>query len=246
MGVFERMGRVLSANFNALLEKAEDPSRSLDSMLGEMQEHVRGARRELIRAVAAEKQLREKLAEQEGEIKRWTDRAELAVKRGEDELARGALGQKRRLSETRTRSLALIDEARENVLELKAAFERMQQKLAELRARKGTIAVQAQIAEQQARGASLPEALGAKAGGQPFEALKDMEDRLDSVDAVFEAQREVDEALGPTHGVSGMTAAEVESRFLELERSQPAAAPAKVDPVEDDLAQLKKKFRVQS
>jgi len=244
MGVFERMGRVLSANFNALLEKAEDPSRSLDSMLGEMQEHVRGARRELIRAVAAEKQLREKLGEQEGEIKRWTDRAELAVQRGEDELARGALGQRRRLSETRTRSLALINEQRENVLELKAAFERMQQKLGELRARKGTIAVQAQIAEQTARGASLPEALGAKAGGQPFEALKDMEDRLDSVDAVFEAQREVDEVLGPTRGVSGMTSAEVESRFLELERAQPAA-PAAVDPVEDDLAQLKKKFRVQ-
>lgn len=245
MGVFERMGRVLSANFNALLEKAEDPSRSLDSMLVEMQEHVRGARRELIRAVAAEKQLREKLGEQAAEIQRWTARAELAVKRGDDELAKGALAQRRRLSETHTRSLALIDEQRENVLELKAAFERMQQKLAELRGRKGTIAVQAQIAEQTARGASLPEALGAKAGGQPFEALRDMEDRLDSVDAVFEAQREVDEVLGPTRGVSGMTPSEVESRFLELERAQPTATPAAADPLEDELTQLKKKFRVQ-
>jgi phage shock protein A len=246
MGVFERMGRVLSANFNALLEKAEDPSRSLDSMLVEMQDHVRGARRELIRAVAAEKQLREKLAEQEGELQRWTNRAELAVKRGDDELAKGALAQRRRLSEAQTRGQALIGEQRENVSELKAAFERMQQKLGELRARKGTIAVQAQIAGQTARGASLPEALGAKAGNQPFEALRDMEDRLDSVDAVFEAQREVDEALGPARGVSGMTTAEVEGRFLELEREQPAATPTGADPVEDELAQLKKKFRVQT
>lgn len=246
MGVFERMGRVLSANFNALLEKAEDPSRSLDSMLLEMQEHVRGARRELIRAVAAEKQLREKLGEQEGELQRWTNRAELAVKRGDDELAKGALAQRRRLSESHTRGQALVSEQRENVLELKAAFERMQQKLGELRARKGTIAVQSQIAEQTARGASLPEALGAKAGNQPFEALRDMEDRIDSVDAVFEAQREVDEVLGPTRGVSGMTAAEVEGRFLELERTEPAVAPAGADPVEDELAQLKKKFRVQT
>lgn len=245
MGVFERMGRVVSANFNALLEKAEDPSRSLDWMLTEMQEHVRGARRELIRAVAAERQLRGKLAEQDGEIQRWSGRAELAVKSGDDELAKSALTQRRRLSESKSKSEALIREQRENVLELKAAFERMQEKLAELRARQGTIGVQLQIAQQVTATGSLPEALGAKAGNQPFEALRDMEDRLDSVDAVFEAQREVDEALSPGRGVSGMTAAEVEGRFLELERAQapkPSGTEASVD---DDLAQLKTKFRVQ-
>jgi phage shock protein A len=247
MGVFGRMGRVLSANFNALLEKAEDPSRSLDLMLTEMAEHVRGARRELIRAVAAERQLRTKLEEQQGELQRWTERAELAVKAGDDELAKGALAQRRRLSESKARSEALISEQRENVLEVKAAFERMQQKLGELRSRQGTIAVQAALGEQVARAGNVAEALGARAGGQPFEALKDMEDRLDSVDAVFEAQREVDEALVPARGVSGMSAAEVESRFVELERGQRAGAPSvEASAIEDDLVQLKKKFRIQT
>jgi phage shock protein A len=247
MGVFERMGRVLSANFNALLERAEDPGRSLELMLTEMQEHVRGARRELIRAVAAERQLRGKRAEQESELQRWSGRAELAVKSGDDELAKGALAQRRRVAENAARSEALLAEQRENVLEVKAAFERMQQKIAELRARQGTIGVELQIARQVALTGNLPEALGAKAGGQPFEALKDMEDRLDGVDAVFEAQREVDEALSPGRGVSGMTAAEVESRFLELERGQRAVGTANAEPsVDDELVQLKKKFRIKT
>ena len=98
MGIFERMGRVASANFNALLDRADSPEKSLDLTLREMREQLRAARREVVRSLAAEKQLRNKVAELERDVTRWASRAELAVKQGNDALARDALAFKRRVA----------------------------------------------------------------------------------------------------------------------------------------------------
>jgi phage shock protein A len=245
MGIFERMGQALSARFNSLLEAAEDPGKSLDLMLREMQEHVRAARRELVRALAAERQLAARATELDSELQRWVGRAELAVRSGAEDLAKSALLQRRRVANERARTQALQGEQRANVLELKLAFERMQQKIAELSARQNTIAVQSRLAQHGS--GSLAEGLGAKAGSQPFEALRDMEDRIDNVDAVFEAQREVDAVLSSERGPGGMSAAEVESKFQELERAGHAPAlPSAESSVDEDLAQLKKKIRIQT
>ena len=53
MGIFERMGRVASANLNALLDAADSPEKSLDLTLREMRDQLRAARREVVRALAA-------------------------------------------------------------------------------------------------------------------------------------------------------------------------------------------------
>src|SRR5688572_33303057 len=98
MGIFERMGRIASANFNSLLDSADSPEKSLDLTLREMREQLRAARREVVRGLAAEKQLRNKVADIGREVTRWESRAELAVRHGKDELARDALAQKRRLA----------------------------------------------------------------------------------------------------------------------------------------------------
>ena len=56
MGIFDRMGKVISSNFNSLLDSADDPSKSVDLTLGEMRDQVRAARQEVVSSVAAEKQ----------------------------------------------------------------------------------------------------------------------------------------------------------------------------------------------
>ena len=63
MGIFDRMGKVISSNVNALLDKAEDPKKSLDLIVEEMKDQVRAARKELVDAVAAEKVLRKTVDE---------------------------------------------------------------------------------------------------------------------------------------------------------------------------------------
>jgi phage shock protein A len=239
MGIFERMGKVASANFNALLDATDSPEKSLDLTLREMREQLRGARREVVRALAAEKQLRNKAEEFAREVALWEKRAELAVRRNDDSLAREALAQKRRVTAERDRTEALRVQQRQNALEMKAEFERMERKMEEFSARQGTIAV---LARQAASG-GLP---GARSGESPLSAWQDMEDRIENIDAVFEAQREVDEVLAEGRGPSGMNSSEVEAQFAALERKGPAEpAAAGGGEIDAELSALKQKFRVQ-
>jgi phage shock protein A len=238
MGIFERMGRVASANFNALLDATDSPEKSLDLTLREMREQLRAARREVVRSVAAEKQLKNSVAELDRDVSLWEGRAELAVRRGDDQLAKDALAQKRRVAAERERTEALRVQQRQSALEIKADFERMERKMEEFSARQGTIAV---LARQAASGS-----LGATGGGEtPLSAWQEMEDRLDNVDVVFEAQREVDEALAERRGPGGMTRAEVEAQFAALEGKAGAAPASTGNPeLEEELSALKKKYRV--
>jgi phage shock protein A len=240
MGIFERMGRVASANFNALLDATDSPEKSLDLTLREMRDQLRAARREVVRSVAAEKQLKNSVAELDREISLWESRAALAVRRADDQLAKDALAQKRRVVGERERTEALRVQQRQSALEMKAEFERMERKMEEFSARQGTIAV---LARQAATGG-----LGER-GETPLSAWQEMEDRLDNVDVVFEAQREVDEALAERRGPGGMTRAEVEAQFAALERAsdkEPGSLPASKANAELDaeLSALKKKYRV--
>jgi phage shock protein A len=238
MGIFQRMGKVASANFNALLDATDSPEKSLDLTLREMREQLRGARREVVRALAAEKQLRNKVDEYAREVALWEKRAELAVRRNDDPLAREALAQKRRVTAERERTEALRVQQRQNALEMKAEFERMERKMEEFSARQGTIAV---LARQAAAGG-----LGGTGSAEsPLSAWQDMEDRIENIDTVFEAQREVDEVLAEGRGPSGMTPSEVEAQFAALERKAPAEPSAAGGELDAELSALKQKFRVQ-
>ncbi|HEX6764687.1 MAG TPA: PspA/IM30 family protein [Polyangiaceae bacterium] len=241
MGMFDRMGRVISSNFNALLDRVEDPKKSLEQTLQDMRAQIRAARQEVVRAVAAGKQLEKKTTELDTESERWGTRAELAVKHGDDDLAREALLQKRRIVSERDRAEALRGEQRAAALEMKAELERMEQKVKEVEARKGTLA--AKMSQVKAGGGA--ESLGAR-GPSAFEEFRRMEDQIEAVETSVQAQRELDEVMGGGHGPGGMTRDEVEAKFRALETGQAPGpgAPARPD-VEDELKAIKKRVRVE-
>ena len=242
MGIFDRMGRVISSNFNALLDKADDPKKSIELTLQEMAGQIKAARQEVVRSVAAEKQLKGKIAELDAEVEKWAKRAELAIKHDDDDLAREALLQKRRLTGERDRAEALRAEQRGAALEMKAELERMEQKVDELKARKGTLIARA----EQARSGGEVEALGSRgAGGKAFEEFRRMEDQIEGVETAFAAQREVDEALGGGRGPGGMTREEVEAKFRSLEYGGGSGEKSESkSEVDDELQALKKKIRI--
>lgn len=237
------MGRVISANFNSVLDKLEDPKKSLEQTLNEMREQIRAARQEVVRAVASEKQLRGKVEELDKEVEKWDKRAELAVQKDDDDLAREAIVQKRRVVGDRDRAEALRAEQRGAALEMKQELERMEQKVKEVEARKGTIAAQV----QQARAGGGPEGLGARGGseGGAFGEFRRMEDQIEAVETTVQAQRELDDVLNPK-GPSGLSRSEVEAKFRALESGAVPAAPgaAPVTEVDQELEQLKKRVRV--
>jgi len=126
MGLFDRASRAVTANFNALLDRLEDPKKEIDLTINDMEDQVRLARQEIVRAVASEKQLKKKVDDLKIENDKWEQRAELAVKHGDDDLAREALRQRRRLGAEVDRAEAMRVEQRNAALELKADLEKME------------------------------------------------------------------------------------------------------------------------
>lgn len=239
MGIFDRMGKVISSNFNALVDGLQDPRKSVEQTLLDMQEQIRAARREVVSAVAAEKQLRGKLDELAAEADKWASRAELAVKNGDDELARDALLQKKRVTSERDRAEALRAEQRAAAHEMKAELERMEQKATELEHRKGALVAQAAQAKAGADGS------GKRVGGAAFAEFRRMEDQIEAVETTVQAQRELDGLLNPA-GPGGMTRDEVEAKFRQLEAGVgPTAEKLKRSEVDDELQAIKKRVRVE-
>lgn len=242
MGIFDRMGKVISSNVNSLLDKAEDPKKSVDLLIEEMGDQIRKGRQEVVSAIAAEKQLKQKVAELDGRIDKWQHRAELAVKAQDEPLAREALQQKKRLVGERDKAEAMRAEQRGIALRMKDELERADAKLKDLQARKGTIVAR----YEQARAGGGAEALGAKGDGPtPFDEFKRIEDKMDRAESETEAMREAREVLEPGAG-RGMSAEELEAKFEKLERGEPAGGdkPAGDSDVEDELKALRKKFRI--
>jgi phage shock protein A len=241
MGILSRVAQVMSSNFNALLDKAEDPRKSLELTLQEMREQIHAARKEVVSGVASEKQLKKKVEELDQEVEKWSSRAELAVRNNDDALAREALLQKRRAVGDRDRAEAMRGEQRASALEMKEALERMERTVKEFELRKGTIATRA----EQAKAGGGVEALGKKgAGAGAFDEFRRMEDKIETAEHTVLAQGEV-EAVLDGRGPGGLSPAEVEAKFRALESGSSAspASPAKGE-VEDELQALKKKIRI--
>lgn len=242
MGIFDRMGRVISSNVHALLDKVEDPKKSVDLLVSEMKEQIKRARDEVVAALAAEKQLKKRVEELDAEAERWTRRAELALTSNDESLAREALVQKQRIVAERDRAEAMRAEQRGAALQMKRELERMEQRQKELEARKGTIAVRA----AQAKEGGGPTALGAKGGASAFDEFRRMEEKIDRVETEATVAREVDEILDEGKQRSGMSRDELEARFAALEAGHPSREGEKPggSAVDQELAALKSRIRV--
>jgi phage shock protein A len=237
MGIFDRMGKVIQSNLNSLLDKAEDDKKLVELNLDEMDVQIKAGHQEVIQAVAAEKQLRKKVDDLRADVERWDKRAELALKSGDESLAREALKQKKRASGEADTAEKARAEQRDVAVRMKDELERMKEKLSALKLRKGTIVARA----QQARGGSTSEQLGAKGGSSAFDNFRRMEEKIEGREAEGLAMAEVEEALG-----KGQKSEDLEAKFRELERSVGGKGEegGKTSEIDEELAALKKRIRV--
>jgi phage shock protein A len=235
MGIFDRMGKVISSNVNSLLDKAEDQKKILELNIEEMEEQLKRAQKEVIAAVAGEKQLKKKCDELAVDQDKWEKRAELALKAGDEALAREALKQKKRvLAEIEATEKGRVSQ-RNVALTMKEELERMKERFAEIKLRKGTLAARAEQAKSGASG----EGLGARGGSNAFENFRKMEEKIEGTEAEVNAMSEVDEALGKSPAKE-----DLEAKFRDLERSIDKGEGGAKSDVDEELAALKKRIRV--
>jgi phage shock protein A len=135
MGIFTRFSDIVNSNINAILDKAEDPEKIVRLMIQEMEDTLVEVRSAAARSIADKKDLNRKLESFDAEVRDWDDKAELAVRKGREDLAKAALVEKSRVQAAVDALKADYAAVDEGLAKLNEDIARLEAKLADAKAR---------------------------------------------------------------------------------------------------------------
>ncbi|HEY7376905.1 MAG TPA: PspA/IM30 family protein [Polyangia bacterium] len=216
MGILGRLSSLVKSNVNDVIDRMQDPAKEIDQMVRDMEESARQARTEVAQCLAAEKQLQKRVADLDGEGAEWGKRAELAVRAGDDALAKEALRRKAEKEAERVEAQKAVQEQGVYADQLTQALKALDARLADVKLRQGSLRAKARANKK-----------GSPLSGKTS-AFDDFDRMAGKIDAV-EAEAGLDEQL------AGRTA---ESAAAERKLNELAAQST----VDDALAELKKKL----
>jgi phage shock protein A len=133
MALLERVGTLLRANINDLIEKAEDPEKLAKQLVLDMENQLLQVKTQVAIAIADQHLLQKKLKEHEDAMNQWNRKAELAVQKQQDDLARAALGRNLSSQQFVASFSQQLEDQNAETETLRNAFGRLQQKLSETR-----------------------------------------------------------------------------------------------------------------
>ena len=139
MSIFNRVNDVIQSNIAAMLDKAEDPEKLLNLMLSEMQEALNECRSTAAALLCEEKTLKRQIAQKQKDLTLWQTKAELAVAKNRDDLAKSALVEKQRVDEQIVAKNTQLNTLKESIEKITADCERLQQKMAQAKSKQAQL-----------------------------------------------------------------------------------------------------------
>lgn len=222
MSIFERFRTIFKANVNELADRLEDPAAIINQKLEELDDKLDRAQGALVKEMAEIKLLEQKVRETEDGVRLYQERAEKAVKAGNDDLAKKALEEKARLSAALTDLTRQKDDQASVVSELKADLEKLQKLRDDFRNRQSLLSLK----EERAKSKEEINAIRAEIDPDHIgREMTRMSEKIDRMDAQAQATKELADQKGGD---------DAEAAFRALDSSG--------TPVEDELAALKKKL----
>lgn len=188
MALLERVATLVRANLNDLIDKAEEPEKMIKQVILDMQNQLLQVKTQVAIAIADQHLLERKQKENADKVAEWMRKAELAVDKKEDDLARASLlrvESYRELSENFTQQI--VDQ-RAQVENLKTALRQLQQKLAEAEARADVLVAQQRRARAVGKASDARIASG---DGSKAAAFDRMKRKVAHSEAVSQAKSEI-------------------------------------------------------
>lgn len=151
MGVFSRLSDIVNSNINAMLDRAEDPEKIVRLIIQEMEDTLVEVRTNAARAIADRKEVTRKKDEVASRAKEWESKAELAIAKGRDDLAKGAIAAKRKAEEMIDLLEQELKAIEQTVGKTNEDLDKLQAKLKEARAKQRSLEIRRNAASDSAR-----------------------------------------------------------------------------------------------
>jgi len=215
MGIFSRY--IVNSNINALLDKAEDPEKMVRLIIQEMEDTLVEVRSASAKTLANKKEIVNQIAKYESDASDWEAKAELALSKDREDLARAALQEKKKSAEAAealSKELAIVDE---QISKLQDEIGQLQEKLADAKSRQKAIIMRQKTASSRLE---VKKTLDSTKVDNAMGRFEQYERKIDDLESQVEA-----------YDLGKKT---LQDEFAELEAS---------DKVEDELAALKAKVK---
>jgi len=229
MGIFSRMSDIVNSNINAILDKAEDPDKIIRMVIQEMEDTLVEVRSSAAKTIADQKDIERRLSKLNTAQTNWEQKAELAISKGRDDLAKGALVEKAKVAD-------MADHLGEELGALKAALAgheedvlKLDAKLREAKAKKAAIQARHKTAVGQVK---VRKNLYDNRIQDAFDRFEKVERRMDRLEGEAEAYE-----LGKGENLADEIGALETDDAIENEL---AALKEKVSPTEAPKAPAKK------
>ncbi|MFW6359879.1 MAG: PspA/IM30 family protein [Chroococcales cyanobacterium] len=237
MGLLDRIWRVIRANVNSLIHQTEDPEKILEQAVADMQQDLIQMRQAVAQAIATYKRTERQACQAESLAQEWYNRAELALSKGDEGLAREALTRRKSYLDTANPLKAQLEQQSEIVQRLKNDMRTLEAKISEAKHKKDMYIARARSAEASQRMQNL---MGGLNTGTSLNAFERMEDKV----MELEARSQVAAELGGDDLEKRFAALEdgndVEAQLAGLKaNSQRLASSSSNGEVDDELAKLR-------
>jgi phage shock protein A len=202
MALLERVSTLIRANLNDLIEKAEDPEKMIKQVILDMQNQLMQVKTQVAIAIADQHVLENKRGENSQRETEWMRKAELAVDKKQDDLARAALERSMSYKQTVANFEAQIEDQKGEVENLKSALHKLEQKLAEAESKSEILIAQHRRSRALSKTSDARMAVG---DGSKVAAFERMKTKVRHAEAVSRAK-------------SAMISDDLEDKFAELEK----------------------------
>ena len=238
MGIFARLAQLIKSNLNDLISRSEDPEKMLNQIVIDMNNQLAEATKQVAVAIADEKRLAKMVEQEAANSAEWKRRAEMAVRAGNDELAKEALARRREHETLRVGYEGQHTKQKAAVDQLKTALRVLNNKIEEAKRKKNLLIAQKQRAEAQK---AIQEAMGGIRNNSALETFDRMAERIQKMEAEAEASAELAEEYSGDvlrdkfdrlEATSG-----ADQELLDMKRQMGMAPPAPEPPAQVRVAQ---------
>jgi phage shock protein A len=188
MALLERVSTLIRANLNDLIDKAEDPEKMIKQVILDMQNQLMQVKTQVAIAIADQHVLEKKQKENAEKEAEWIRKAELAVDKKQDDLARAALDRSMSYKQMAESFDSLVADQKIEVDNLKSALHKLEQKLAEAESKSEMLIAQHRRSRALAKASDAQMAIGDKSKTATFDRMKS---KVRHADAVSHAKAEM-------------------------------------------------------